>query len=164
VALVTAGIILLARTEPASGGASAVAGPSGIAEGLGIVAVLGLGLVAARRWIPEVVFFALLSGLLSSAGDLMVKLILGGPGAAVFAACAAGLIGFYLAGFYMLSRAYKAGTVVAGVVLSDLGARVGAILLGAVTLGEPLLTGGAGRLAGFLLVLGGSLLLGRFRR
>jgi hypothetical protein len=170
VALVTAGIVLLARTEPTSPGAPAVPGLAGVAQGLAIIAVLCAAVAAVRRRIPAVVVFAALSGLLSSAGDLMVKLILGGPGPAAFAAFAAGLVGFYLTGFYMLSRAYREGTVVAGVVLSDFTARVGAILLGAVALGEPLLGAGAGaasgleRLAGFLLVLGGSLLLGRFRR
>jgi drug/metabolite transporter (DMT)-like permease len=166
VALVTAGIVLLARTEPTSPGASAVPGLAAVAEGLAIIAVLCAAVAAARRWIPAVVTFAALSGLLSSAGDLMVKLILGGPGPLFLAACAAAMVSFYIAGFYLLSRAYKEGTVVAGIVLSDFTARVGAILLGAVVLGETVLTAGpvgAERIAGFLLVLGGSLLLGRFR-
>jgi hypothetical protein len=63
--------------------------------------------------------------------------------------------------------AIVAGTILwdAGAVLSDFSARLGALALGAVALGEPLLgvTGsGYERGAGFLLVLCGSLLLGRF--
>ncbi len=72
---------------------------------------------------------------------------------------------FYLAGFYMLARAYQAGSVLAGVVISDFTARIGAIFLGAMVLSEPLTgQGSAGllRLAGFAAVLAGSVLLGRF--
>jgi hypothetical protein len=75
------------------------------------------------------------------------------------------LIGFYFTGFYMLSRAYQVGTVVGGIVISDFFVRVGAIFLGSIVLSESLGASGhmgALRGVGFLLVLGGSLLLGRF--
>lgn len=65
----------------------------------------------------------------------------------------------------MLSRAYQVGTVVGGVVVSDFFGRAGALFLGAISLSEPVLGAGAvglERALGFLLVLGGSLLLGRF--
>jgi hypothetical protein len=65
----------------------------------------------------------------------------------------------------MLSRAYQSGGVVGGMVISDFSARIGAIFLGAMALAEPLgIAGGAGLLkaAGLLVVLIGSLLLGRF--
>ena len=83
----------------------------------------------------------------------------------IAAALAVGLVAFYIMGFYMLSRAYQAGTMVGAVVISDFLARLSAIVLGAVALGEPLAgagMSGALRGAGLLLVLGGSLLLGRF--
>jgi hypothetical protein len=125
-----------------------------------------------RPLLKPLAVFAALSGLLSSVGDLMLKILLSAvesPGPflqrlAPLCAAGAGLIAFYLAGFYMLSRAYQAGTVVAGVVISDIAARIGAIVLGAVVLAEPLRGPGSTgllRLAGFLAVLGGSLLLGR---
>jgi hypothetical protein len=59
----------------------------------------------------------------------------------------------------------KSWTVVGGVVISDFFGRVGALFLGALVLSEPIGGTGAGgllRAIGFLLVLGGSLLLGRF--
>jgi len=173
VTLVTAGILLLGRTEP-GGAVPGTAAPAAarVWEGLGMIAVTCAALLAltragprVSRLVPPFALYAGLSGLLSSAGDMMVRLILAGPAPVLFGACAAGLIVLYLAGFYMLSRAYRSGTMVAGVVLSDFSARLGAMALGAVALGEPLLGAvGSGyeRGAGFLLVLCGSLLLGRF--
>ena len=115
--------------------------------------------------------FSALSGLLSSVGDLLTKVFLAlieeAPIRHVPSLIldAAGFITFYLTGFYMLSRAYQAGSVVGAVVVSDFFGRVGALLLGLLVLSEPI--GGPGhgglqRALGFLLVLGGSLFLGRF--
>jgi drug/metabolite transporter (DMT)-like permease len=154
-------------------------GPLALGVGcvLGLVAALALASRLARRSprspLAPVIVFAGFSGLLSSVGDLFAKVLLAVPGMPAGAptrflvggAAAAGLALFYLIGFYMLSRAYQVGTVVAGVVISDLFARAGAIFLGAVVLSEPLVgLGAAGllRVAGFLIVLGCSLLLGRF--
>ncbi|HTP57674.1 MAG TPA: hypothetical protein VMM82_02085, partial [Spirochaetia bacterium] len=115
--------------------------------------------------------FAALSGLLGSVGDLLTKVFLafvqqGNPVPAVLVVLsAAGFIAFYVTGFYMLSRAYQVGTVVGGVVVSDFFGRVGALFLGALVLAEPIGgpgRGGLQRVLGFLLVLMGSLFLGRF--
>ena len=149
--------------------------------GVCCIAVLSLGLLAGERYarahprfpVRPFLFFASLSGLLSSVGDLMVKTILQAAGGALrtpalpwlIAGSAAALILFYFAGIYMLARAYQEGTMLGGVVVSDFFARIGAIFLGAVAFAEPIAgrgTAGLARAAGFLLVLGGSLLLGRF--
>ncbi len=115
--------------------------------------------------------FAALSGLLGSVGDLLTKVFLAlvqaSPAAPVptLVLTAAGFIAYYVTGFYMLSRAYQAGSVVGGVVVSDFFGRVGALVLGALALSEPiggLGQGGLQRALGFLLVLVGSLFLGRF--
>jgi drug/metabolite transporter (DMT)-like permease len=178
IVMVSAGIAMLGLGETAGltpGAAAFLAAPGRSVVALGCVGIIAVGLYMARRLpaprmrslLPPLVVFAALSGLLSSVGDLFVKVLLFTVAARPWlgAASAIGLVVSYLAGFYMLSRAYQAGTMVGGVVISDFFARVGAIGLGAVALAEPLAgqgTGGALRAAGFLLVLGGSLLLGRF--
>jgi len=183
VALVSAGIVILGIVEPVSPGASP---GSAVSPAWVLVGIAGIGAASAalylvhraqgtrqRRLLSPLMVFAAVSGLLSSVGDLMVKILLSflpgsagrAPGFPAIAACGAGLVGFYMAGFYMLSRAYQVGSVVGAMVISDFFIRVGAIFLGALVLAEALgATGGAGalRAAGFLLVLGGSLLLGRF--
>jgi multidrug transporter EmrE-like cation transporter len=175
---VTLGIVLLGLQESA---ASAPTVPSAGILILGVVCVTSLSVLvllalrlfkgSSRAAVARLFSFAALSGLLGSVGDLLTKVFL----AIVQAAhpvpalpailAAAGLISFYVTGFYMLSRAYQVGTVVGGVVVSDFFGRVGALFLGSLVLSEPL--GGPGqagllRALGFLLVLGGSLFLGRF--
>ncbi len=165
VVLVTAGILLLGRTEPATREALPPDAAARIAAGIAVIGAACAALLLLRRGRLALVVYAALSGLLSSVGDVMVKVLTIGPAPLVFAGSALVLIVFYLAGFYTLSLAYKAGTMVAAVVLSDFAARVGALLLGGLALGEPVAgTGATGlvRLGGFVLVLGGSLLLGRF--
>ena len=178
IVMVSAGIAMVGLGEtagPTPGVTAFLAAPGRSVVALGCVGLLAVGLYMARRLparrarfqLPPVFVFAALSGLLSSVGDLFVKVALSAGAARPWlgAASAIGLVAFYLAGFYMLSRAYQAGTMVGGVVISDFFARAGAIVLGVVALAEPLAgqgTGGALRAAGFLLVLGGSLLLGRF--
>jgi drug/metabolite transporter (DMT)-like permease len=173
-ALVTAGILLLGLGEPQAAAAGPVPTLPRVMLGAGCVAAACAGLSAVqvlrrrpRGLLAPVVVFAALSGLLSSVGDLAMKILLsvGFTRPFLCAGLAAGLIVFYLGGFYMLSRAYQAGTMVGGIVISDFFARAGAIFLGAVVLCEPLAgsgLGGAARGVGFALVLGGSLLLGRF--
>jgi multidrug transporter EmrE-like cation transporter len=182
VGVVTAGVVLLGLEERGAAAASAaIASPLRAAAGVAVVLAVSAALLLLsgparanrKRLLKPLAAFAALSGLLSSVGDLMLKLVLSQVGAAgpvtarlaPLAAAGAGLVVFYLGGFYMLSRAYQVGSVVAGVVISDFTARIGAIVLGAVILSEPLVgPGSAGllRLAGFLAVLAGSLALGRF--
>jgi drug/metabolite transporter (DMT)-like permease len=181
VALVTAGIVILGLVEPVSPGASPLhaVSPGRVFIGIGAVSAVSACLYLVhhalgkrpRRFFSPLMMFAAISGLLTGVGDLMVKLLLSftragqAPGLPVVIICVAGLIVFYFAGFYMLSRAYQVGTVVGGIVISDFFVRIGAIFLGAVVLSESLGASGqmgALRAAGFLLVLGGSLLLGRF--
>lgn len=184
-AVVTCGIVLLGLQETA-GAAAPPPRAMLVLIGVGCVALVSACILAGllllgRRQPPSAVHprftsvrlfcYAALSGLLGSAGDLLTKVFLSLLGALhdgsllLPAMCAAGFITFYLAGFYMLSRAYQVGTVVGGVVISDFFARAGAVTLGALALSERI--GGAGaagleRALGFLLVLGGSVLLGRF--
>ena len=185
VALVTGGILLLGIGE-ASGAAplSALAANAvwlRMLLGVGCIVLLSLALLGGRIFssghprfpLRPFLFFAALSGLLSSVGDLLMKALLfvaNGTLRSPFlpwliAGLAAALIFFYLAGFYMLSRAYQGGTMLGGIVVSDFFARIGAIFLGAAAFAEPIAgrgTAGFARAAGFLLVLGGSVLLGRF--
>jgi uncharacterized membrane protein len=174
IVLVTAGILLLGLGAPA---AAVDAGPSlpRVIVGAGGAALLSLALFMfgrlkrrpARSVLTPLVIFAAISGLLSSVGDLMMKTLLSVGLALPLRAVAvvAAMIAFYVVGVYMLSRSYQKGSMVGGVVISDFFARVGAIILGALALSEPLAgpgVNGIARGAGFLLVLGGSLLLGRF--
>ncbi len=176
-ACVTLGIILLGLQESA---ASPPVHPSAgrVFLGVGCMTVLSIIVFLAPRVLKgsshsavvALFAFAALSGLLGSVGDLLTKvllLLLPATPLAVgtLVVTAAALITFYLSGFYMLSRAYQVGTVVGGVVVSDFFGRAGALFLGSLALLEPLGGPGAGglrRALGFLLVLGGSLLLGRF--
>jgi multidrug transporter EmrE-like cation transporter len=185
VVMVTVGIFLLGISE--TPGAAPLPVPDAhslwlrMSLGVGCMVFLSLGLLRAQGFVSmqprfplrPFLFFAALSGLLSSIGDLMMKALLfaaggalGGPGFPwLIAGTSAALIFFYLAGFYMLSRAYQGGTMLGAIVVSDFFARIGAIFLGAVVFSDPLAgpgTAGFARAAGFLLVLGGSLLLGRF--
>ncbi len=177
-AVVTAGIVLLGVQERPSF-APPVLLASRIVISVACVAVVSAGIfvaaLLARRSVGaarlRLFAFAALSGLLGSVGDLLTKVFISlvsasGPGRVpVLVLIAAGLIVFYLTGFYMLSRAYQVGTVVSGVVVSDFFARAGALALGALALSEPVAGAGPGGMAralGFFLVLGGSVLLGRF--
>jgi drug/metabolite transporter (DMT)-like permease len=163
VIVVTVGILALGATEPAAAGPVGAPALPRLLLAVGCVAAAAAALLLLRRW--PLAAFAASAGLLSSVGDLMVKLVTRGPGLPVLAGAAAALVAFYLAGFYLLSRAYKAGTMVAAVVISDFTARLGAVVLGAAVLGEPVAEAGpagALRAAAFFLVLGGSVLLGRF--
>jgi drug/metabolite transporter (DMT)-like permease len=182
VGVVTAGIVLLGLQERGAPAAQAgIAAPlrAALATALVLAAAAALLLLSRRTSsrprppVKPLVAFAALSGLLSSIGDLMLKFLLSllespgplGARALALAGGGAALIASYLAGFYMLSRSYQTGTVVAGIVISDFTARIGAIFLGVLVLSEPLTGAGASgllRLAGFLAVLAGSLLLGRF--
>jgi multidrug transporter EmrE-like cation transporter len=177
-ACVTVGIVFLGLQEsvgPAPGAPSA----EKVLLGVACVTVVSVLVFLAPRWFRRssrsamiaLFAFAALSGLLGSVGDLLTKVFIalfqaGRPlPVAILVVTAVGFVTFYLAGFYMLSRAYQVGTVVGGVVISDFFSRVGVLFLGALSLSEPIGGPGAGgllRVAGFVLVLGGSLLLGRF--
>jgi drug/metabolite transporter (DMT)-like permease len=174
VVLVTSGILLLGLDAPPAAAEAAPSLPK-VILGACCVALFSIALFSfgklkrrpAMSVLTPMVIFAALSGLLSSVGDLMMKTLLS-VGLALpwrAAAVVAAMIAFYVVGVYMLSRSYQAGSMVGGVVISDFFARVGAIFLGALALSEPLAgagVNGVARGAGFLLVLGGSLLLGRF--
>jgi drug/metabolite transporter (DMT)-like permease len=174
---VTVGILLLGLQE-SSAAAPVIPPTNRVILGAASIAVLSLIVSFAPRLLKglsrastvALFAFAALSGLLGSVGDLLTKVFL-----ALFQAqpvpvvsltlAAAGFIAFYLTSFYMLSRAYQSGTVVGGVVVSDFFGRVGVLFLGSLVLSEPIggpAGGGLLRAVGFLLVLGGSLLLGRF--
>lgn len=172
VACVTAGIVLLGLRDVSGAAAPSV---DRVLLGVACMTVFSLLVFMAPRFLggsPRISLFAFaaLSGLLGSVGDLLTKVLLLVLGKtplpiAVLALAGVGLISFYLAGFYMLSRAYQVGSVVGGVVVSDFFGRVGVLFLGWLSLSEPLGGGGPGgldRAVGLLLVLGGSLLLGRF--
>jgi len=174
---VTGGIVILGMQGQAGGAAADTLLPSVIrlALGLGMIVVVSCGTFLFARRSGSVFAFAAISGLLSGAGDLMVKLItilareearpLTAMGMGRLGLSGVGMVLFYVTGIYMLSRAYQVGTVVAGMVISDFFARVAAIFLGVICLSETLIAAGtAGPLyaVGFLMVLGGSLLLGRF--
>jgi drug/metabolite transporter (DMT)-like permease len=184
VVLVSGGIVMIGLGEPtgAAGPVQPLASLVQVGMAIAILLVACAGLLQLRRigsrsllrgmaW--TLVAYAAVSGLLLSVGDLLMKVILivfqgtleTGSRLLLVTACGFGLAAFYLAGFYMLSRAYQSGGVVGGMVISDFSARIGAIFLGAMALAEPLgIAGGAGLLkaAGLLVVLIGSLLLGRF--
>ena len=173
---VTLGIVMLGLQERPA--ASPIV-PSADKVLIGIACMSFLAVVAfilrqllkssSRARVVSLFAFAALSGLLGSVGDLLTKVLLAlvqkAPAAPLLVLTAAGLISFYVTGFYMLSRAYQFGTVVGGIVVSDFFGRVGALFLGSLVLAEPIGGPGSGgllRAFGFLLVLVGSLFLGRF--
>jgi drug/metabolite transporter (DMT)-like permease len=175
---VTVGILLLGLQE-SSAAAPVIPPTNRVILGVACIAILSFIVSFVPRLLKglsrastvALFAFAALSGLLGSVGDLLTKVFLAllqarpVPVVSLILA-AAGFIAFYLIGFYMLSRAYQSGTVVGGVVVSDFFGRIGVLFLGSLVLSEPMIGGPAGggllRAVGFLLVLGGSLLLGRF--
>jgi uncharacterized membrane protein len=174
IVLVTSGILLLGLGAPSVNAGAALSLPS-VVLGAGCVGLFSLALFSfgklkrrpAAALLTPLVLFAAISGLLSSVGDLLMKTLLSIGFALPWRAAAvvAGMIAFYVVGVYMLSRSYQAGSMVGGVVISDFFARIGAIFLGVLALSEPIAgagMNGVAHAAGFLLVLGGSLLLGRF--
>ncbi len=80
-------------------------------------------------------------------------------------AAAVCLVGFYVTGFLVLSRAYQHGRPIVVTAVSDLCARLAAILMGVTALGERLPADPPSRLlalAAFASILCGAVLLGRF--
>jgi mannose/fructose/N-acetylgalactosamine-specific phosphotransferase system component IID len=106
---------------------------------------------------------------LSAVGDLLTKVLLiaahAGRYLTAFLVYAPLIIVFYLTSFFSLSRAYQHGSAVTAVIISDLAVRVTSACLGMYILGELFPAAPALRLFrifGFLIVLVGSSLLGRF--
>jgi len=172
IALVTAGVAALGIAErtPAAGAAAITL--TGLLPGVIACVIVAVGAWAVptvrgtRR--PGVVAFSIAAGVTLGVGDVLTKVALvevqrgaWGP----FAAAAASLVAFYVSGFLVLSRAYQHGRPIVVTAVSDLSARLVAIFLGVMALGEAppadlklrLLT-----VLGFAAILSGAFLLSRF--
>ena len=173
VVLVTSGIVALGIANGSSG---RVQGDPDLARLMPALAACLLVCAAAyavpsllRVRLPWVIVFSIMAGTLLGLGDVATKVLLGllerhRPGFTV-AAAGVGLIVFYVSGFLLLSRAYQHGRAILVTAVSDLCARLAAIFVGIVALGEAL--AGEPRLrvlaaAGYAGIVLGAVLLARF--
>jgi drug/metabolite transporter (DMT)-like permease len=178
VVLVTAGVAALgiAGQAPAHGqGRLEVTSALGGAAACLLACLAAFGLSRALRLlvppvrIPPVVVVSIAAGILLGLGDVCTRAVLlalrnGGPWLTVGAAALC-LVGFYVSGFLVLSRAYQHGRPIVVTAVSDLCARLAAIFMGVTALGERLPSDPGLRaltLAGFCSILSGAVLLSRF--
>jgi hypothetical protein len=128
----------------------------------GVRKVFGLG----ADW---AVTFAVVSGTITGMADVFTKTITIAFNqkaySIAFGLIAPALIVFYLTGFFLLSRAYQHGRVLMIIAVNDFCARIVALFVGIFAMGEalpadPLLM--ELRVAGFIVVLSGTVLLSRF--
>jgi len=169
VALITAGIAALGFAESSAGSASVHIAVPRLLAGAGVCVLVSLLVAAAPATRRSVVTVSATAGILLGLGDVATKLVLElvsgyGIGAGASAA-AVSLVAFYVGGFLVLSRAYQRGRAIVATAVSDLCARLVAIVLGILGLGEAL--GSTPRLRalaimGYAAVLSGALLLSRF--
>jgi len=172
IALVTAGVAALGLAERAPVEAEAPVSAGALAAGVAACLVLAVGVRAAagirRGRAPGVVVFSISAGLLLGVGDVMTRTAIrqaqsGAWGA--FAAAAAVMVGFYVSGFLVLSRAYQHGRPITVTAVSDLCSRLAAIALGVTALGEVPAAQPLARVltvSGFAVILAGAFLLSRF--
>jgi len=173
VALVTGGVTVLGIA-----GRSPGAVPPSIDTAkafLGMGACLGAGAAAMilprirRLRVPPVVAVSIAAGILLGLGDAGTRaalLFLQRPGSwAPAGLSAAALVAFYVSGFLVLSRAYQHGGPVVVTAVSDLCARLAAIVMGLEALSEKL-PAEPGRqvltVLGFAAILVGAVTLSRF--
>jgi uncharacterized membrane protein len=182
VALVTAGIAALGIAEGAPGRPAGGLSPGRLAAAFAACLLACAAVSAASGLLrklprvrshqirlPHVITFSFIAGTLLGLGDVSTKILLdvlqtSGLGLPV-AAAGAGLILFYVSGFFVLSRAYQHGRAILVTAVSDLCSRLVAIFIGIAALGEALAGDGRSRTAavlGYAAIIVGAVLLARF--
>ena len=173
VIVVTGGIVLLGFSQPPELQTASVFDPRNLSVAVGIALAICFTCYALRKWLNTgfswVVVFAVVSGVLAGLGDIFSKLMVDAYHARAwlraFAIMLPCLSIFYVSQIFLLTRAYQHGRAIVAIGVNDFSARVLAIFVGILALGEafpvdPRLK--LFRIIGLTVVLLGTVLLTRF--
>ena len=173
VIIVTAGIVAVGLSEPPAEATVSVLIPARLILALAAACALCLLVYSGRKLFnlgfDWVVVFSIVAGVLLGSGDVLTKALLlladRGEYAAAFGLTGPALVGFYLTGFFLLSRGYQHGRAILVTGVSDFCARLITIVLGVWAMGEnfpPEALYRDLRLGGLVAILFGTVLLARF--
>jgi multidrug transporter EmrE-like cation transporter len=173
VAIVTLGIVALGLSEPAQEQTVSVITPLRFFSGVGLCCVLCLLVFGSKKlWnfdVALLVIFSVISGAFAGLGDVFTKAVVveldNKAYLMAFVIMFPLLIFFYITQIFILTRAYQHGRAIVAIAVNDFCARLVAIFLGIFAMGEILPADPLHRwlrLAGFIMVLFGTILLVRF--
>ena len=173
VAIVTLGIVALGLSEPAQGQTISVITPLRFFTGVGLCCAICLLVFGSKKvWSLDVallVIFSIISGAFAGLGDVFTKAVVveldSKAYLMAFGIMFPLLIFFYITQIFILSRAYQHGHAIVAIAVNDFCARLVAIFMGIFAMGELLPVDPWHRwlrLAGFIMVLFGTILLVRF--
>jgi drug/metabolite transporter (DMT)-like permease len=173
VAVVTLGIVALGLSEQAQEQTVSVISPIRFFSGVGIsCAVCMLVYLSRYAWKDELnllIVFSIVSGAFAGLGDVFTRALTIEIGSKAyllaFGAMFPLLIFFYITQIFILTRAYQHGRAIVAIAVNDFCARLIAIFIGIFAMGESLPVDPMHRwlrLAGFIMVLFGTILLARF--
>jgi drug/metabolite transporter (DMT)-like permease len=173
VIIVTGGIVLLGISEPQNQQTVSVIVPVKLALAVGIALAGCLLVYGLRAWLHTgfswVVVFSVVSGVLAGLGDVFTRTLDVSLAAKAWLQALAVMLPalsvFYISQILLLSRAYQHGRAIVAIGVNDFSARVLAIFVGILALGEsfpadPRLK--LYRIIGLATVLIGTVLLARF--
>jgi uncharacterized membrane protein len=173
VAVVTLGIVALGLSEPEQAQTTSVIEPVRFFTGVGISCVICLFVYLSRYvWKSDLnllIVFSIISGAFAGLGDVFTR-ALTVEIESKFYILAFGimfpcLVFFYINQIFILTRAYQHGRAIVAIAVNDFCARLIAIFIGIFAMGEALPADPKHRtlrLAGFVMVLFGTILLARF--
>ncbi len=173
VIVVTLGIVALGLSEPAQEQTVSVIAPVRFFSGVGISCVICL-LVFLSRYVWKndlnlLIVFSIISGAFAGLGDVFTRAVTVETGSKAyllaFGIMFPCLIFFYITQIFILTRAYQHGRAIVAIAVNDFCARLIAIFIGIFAMGEALPADPRHRilrLAGFIMVLFGTVLLARF--
>ncbi len=173
VAGVTLGIVALGLSEPVDQPTKTQLVPFPFAVGLLISLLITAGLMLKASQLGLALglapVFSAAAGLLLGLGDVLTKAVLvsleAGQRVLTFAVLGPLLVAVYIGGLLLLSRSYQHGRAIVVTAVSDTAARLVAIFLGVMALGEQVpadVRHGTLRVLGLLFVLSGTVFLSRF--
>lgn len=173
VAIVTLGIVALGVSEPAQEQTVSVITPARFFTGVGICCIICLFVYISKKvWSFDVgllVIFSIISGAFAGLGDVFTKAVVveldSRAYIIAFGIMFPLLIFFYITQIFILSSAYQHGRAIVAIAVNDFCARLVAIFIGIFAMGELLPADPVHRwlrLAGFIMVLFGTILLVRF--
>jgi drug/metabolite transporter (DMT)-like permease len=173
VIVVSGGIVLLGFSQPPELQTASVFNPPNLIIAVGIALAVCFVCYALRKWLNTgfswIVVFAIVSGVLAGLGDIFSKLLVDAYQAKAwlraFGIMLPCLSVFYISQIFLLTRAYQHGRAIVAIGVNDFSARVLAIFVGILALGEsfppdPRLK--LFRIIGLTTVLLGTVLLTRF--
>ncbi len=173
VIVVTLGIVALGMSEPVQEQTVSVIAPARFFTGVGISCAVCL-LVFLSRYVWKndlnlLIVFSIISGTFAGLGDVFTRAVTVETSSKAyllaFGIMFPCLIFFYITQIFILTRAYQHGRAIVAIAVNDFCARLIAIFIGIFAMGEALPADPRHRtlrLAGFIMVLFGTVLLARF--